>query len=201
QGGSTLTQQLAKNLFLKPDRTFTRRVDEAILAITLERRYSKDDILSLYLNHVYFGGGVYGIEAASMRFFGKPAKQLTLTEAAMLAGSVKAPSRFNPAADPDAAMERAALVLELMKANGFIDESTRLAAVAARPSLARLTATPGAGYFVDYAYALVPAYSSHAKERLIVETSLDLDLQALAEQAVETGLAKDGETLAASQAA
>jgi penicillin-binding protein 1A len=98
-------------------------------------------------------------------------------------------------------MERAALVLALMKANDFIDESTRLAAVAARPSLALLTATPGAGYFVDYANALVPAYSSHAKERLIVETTLDLDLQTMAEQAVEAGLAKDGEKLAASQAA
>src|SRR6185295_10165492 len=139
QGGSTLTQQLAKNLFLKPDRTFTRKVDEAFLALNLERRYSKDDILSLYLNHVYFGGGVYGIEAASEHFFGKRALQLTLTEAAMLAGSVKAPSRFNPATDLNAAMARASLVLDLMKANGFIDEPARLAAATTRPSLAPAT--------------------------------------------------------------
>src|SRR4029453_8394633 len=113
--------------FLKPDRTFRRKVDEAFLALQLERRYSKDDILSLYLNHVYFGGGVYGVEAASEHFFGKPPSQLTLTEAAMLAGNVKAPSRFNPAADPDAAMARASLVLDVMKANGFIDERARVA--------------------------------------------------------------------------
>jgi penicillin-binding protein 1A len=201
QGGSTLTQQLAKNLFLKPDRTFKRKIDEAVLAITLERRYSKDEILSLYLNHVYFGGGVYGIEAAAERFFGKAAAQLSLTEAAMLAGSVKAPSRFNPAADPDAAMARASLVLDLMQANGFIDERTRLAAISTRPTLARLTATPGAGYFVDYAYSLVPQFAGRAKERLIVETTFDLDLQTVAERAVEDGLAKDGAKLAAGQGA
>jgi penicillin-binding protein 1A len=201
QGGSTLTQQLAKNLFLKPDRTFRRKIDEAVLAVRLERRYTKDDILSLYLNHVYFGGGVFGIEAASEHFFDKPAAQLTLTEAAMLAGSVKAPSRFNPAADPDAAMERAALVLELMNANGFIDEKTRRAAASARPKLAMVAATPGSGYFVDYANAQVPSHSGRASERLIVETTLDLDLQSKAEQALEEGLAKDGAKLGASQGA
>ena len=126
QGGSTLTQQLAKNLFLKPDRTIRRKFDEAILALSLEARYTKNEILTLYLNRVYFGGGVYGIESAAERFFGKHAKELSLTEAAMLAGSVKAPSRYNAASDPDAAMERASLVLGEMKENGFIDEATRL---------------------------------------------------------------------------
>src|SRR5579872_315932 len=92
QGGSTLTQQLAKNLFLTPDRTLRRKIEEAILAVYLETRYSKDQILSFYLNRVYFGAGVYGIEAASERYFDKPARQLTLTEAAVLAGIVRAPS-------------------------------------------------------------------------------------------------------------
>ena len=102
QGGSTLTQQLAKNLFLEPKRTFDRKMQEAMLALYLESRYSKDQILTLYLNRVYFGAGVYGIEAAAERFFGKHAQNLTLPEAAMLAGSVKAPARYNPLADPDA---------------------------------------------------------------------------------------------------
>ena len=96
QGGSTLTQQLAKNLFLTTNRTFERKMQEAMLAVYLETRYTKDQILTLYLNRVYFGAGVYGIEAAAQRFFGKHAEQLTLPEAAMLAGSVKAPAKYNP---------------------------------------------------------------------------------------------------------
>jgi penicillin-binding protein 1A len=201
QGGSTLTQQLAKNLFLTPDRTIKRKFDEAILALSLESRYTKDEILALYLNRVYFGGGVYGIEAAAERFFGKHARELTLTEAAMLAGSVKAPSRYNPAADPDAAMDRAILVLGEMKENGFINEPMRFAAAGMRPKLADLTATPGAGYFADYVMSLVPDYSDHANERLIVETTLDLDLQNSAEEAIEEGLATGGAALSASQGA
>src|SRR5215469_14958728 len=121
QGGSTITQQLAKNLSLDPNRTFDRKMQEALLALYLESRYSKDQILTLYLNRVYFGAGVYGIEAAAERFFGKPAEQLTLPEAAMLAGSVKAPARYNPLADADAAMGRAGLVLLAMEEAGFID--------------------------------------------------------------------------------
>jgi len=201
QGGSTLTQQLAKNLFLKPDRTIKRKLDEAILALSLEARYTKDEILTLYLNRVYFGGGVFGIEAAASRFFGKHARELTLVEAAMLAGSVRAPSRTNPATDPDAAMERALVVLGEMKESGFIDEDARLAAAATRPTVVELTATPGAGYFADYIMSLVPAYSGHANERLIVETTLDLDLQNAAEDSLEKGLAAEGKRLAASQGA
>jgi penicillin-binding protein 1A len=102
QGGSTLTQQLAKNLFLTPGRTFERKVQEAMLAVYLESHYSKNEILTLYLNRVYFGAGVFGIEAASEKFFGKHATELGLTEAAMLAGSVKAPARYNALADSDA---------------------------------------------------------------------------------------------------
>ena len=107
QGGSTLTQQLAKNLFLDPSRTFDRKMQEAMLALYLESRYSKDQILTLYLNRVYFGAGVFGIEAAAEKFFGKHADELGLTEAAMLAGSVKAPARYNPLADTDASLARA----------------------------------------------------------------------------------------------
>ena len=201
QGGSTLTQQLAKNLFLKPDRTFERKIEEAILALYLETRYTKDEILTLYLNRVYFGAGVYGIGAASERFFGKPARALTLTEAAILAGSVKAPSRYNPEASPDAALARAALVLQAMEDSGFIDAAKRKTASSTRPKIAHSFATPGAGYFVDYVVSQVPAFVGKPKERLIVETALDLDLQDLAEKALARGLAKDGAKLAATQGA
>ena len=201
QGGSTLTQQLAKNLFLKPDRTLKRKLDEAMLALYLENRYSKDQILTLYLNRVYFGAGVYGIEAAAQRFFGKPARELTLTEAAVLAGSVKAPSRYNPEASPGAAFERAGLVLAAMQESGFIDENQRRVAVATHPKIAHSFATPGSGYFVDYAMSLVPSLARQSKERMIVETTLDLDLEGAAEKAVSSGLDKDGAKLAASQGA
>ena len=201
QGGSTLTQQLAKNLFLKPDRTLERKIEEAILAVYLELRYSKDEILTLYLNRVYFGAGVYGIGAASERFFAKPARQLTLTEAAILAGSVKAPSRYNPEASPDAALARASLVLQAMEDSGFIDARARRAAAATRPKIAHSFATPGAGYFVDYVVSQVSSFVGKPKERLIVETTLDLGLQDAAEKAVDRGLAKDGVKLAATQGA
>src|ERR1041385_247424 len=137
QGGSTITQQLAKNLFLEPHRTFNRKAHEALLALYLESRYSKDEILTLYLNRVYFGAGVYGIEAASERFFNKDARNLTLPEAAMLAGSVKAPARYNPLADIDASQARAAIVLRAMEEAGFIDDRTRSLAQATRAKIMR----------------------------------------------------------------
>ena len=115
QGGSTLTQQLAKNLFLKPERTLERKVQEVLLALWLERKHTKDQILEMYLNRVYFGSGSYGVEAASRRYFGKSARDVTLAEAAMLAGLLKAPSKLSPARDPKAAEERAQLVLAAMR--------------------------------------------------------------------------------------
>src|SRR5258706_736901 len=201
QGGSTLTQQLAKNLFLKPDRTFSRKMEEAILAVYLETRYSKDEILTLYSNRVYFGAGVYGLGAASERFFAKPARELSLTDAAILAGSVKAPSRYNPEASSDAALARAELVLAAMEENGFIDHPARLAAAATRPKIAHSFATPGAGYFVDYVVSQVSSFIGKSKERLIVDTTLDLGLQLSGENALAAGLAKDGPKLAATHGA
>ncbi len=201
QGGSTLTQQLAKNLFLDPSRTFERKMQEAMLALYLESRYSKDQILTLYLNRVYFGAGVYGIEAAAERFFGKHAEKLTLPEAAMLAGSVKAPARFNPLADTDASMARAGVVLQAMEQSGFIDDKTRTEAEATRPRIVRETATPGSGYFADWVLSRLSGYVGDSDESLIVETTLDLDAQSQAERAVAQGLAAEGDTLHAGQAA
>ena len=120
QGGSTLTQQLAKNLFLTPDRTLERKVQEVLLALWLEHKHTKDQILEMYLNRVYFGSGAYGVEAASRRYFGKSARDVTLSEAALLAGLLKAPSRLSPARDPKAAEERAQLVLAAMREEGKI---------------------------------------------------------------------------------
>lgn len=201
QGGSTLTQQLAKNLFLTPDRTFRRKIEEAILAVLLETRYSKDQILTFYLNRVYFGAGVYGIEAASERYFNKPAQQLTLPEAAVLAGIVKAPSRYNPQNSPQAALARSSVVLAAMEESQFIDRAGRIRAEKVRPKFAHSFATPGAGYFVDYVISQVPSLVPSANERLIVETTLDLDLQRNAENAVIGGLTRDGRKLNASEAA
>jgi penicillin-binding protein 1A len=200
QGGSTLTQQLAKNLFLSPSRTFERKMQEAMLALYLESRYSKDQILTLYLNRVYFGAGVYGVEAAAQRFFGKHAEQLTLPEAAMLAGSVKAPARYNPLADTDASMDRAGVVLQAMQDCGFIDEKTRTDAQATRPRIVRGSGTPGSGYFADWVLSRLSGYIGDSDDSLIVETTFDLDAQTQAERAVTQGLATQGPALHASQA-
>jgi penicillin-binding protein 1A len=201
QGGSTLTQQLAKNLFLTPDRTIHRKLQEALLAVYLESRYSKNQILSLYLNRVYFGAGVYGIEAASEKFFGKHASELGLTEAAMLAGSVKAPARYNPRADTDASLARAKVVLRAMADCGFIDANTESLAAATRPRILRATGTPGSGWFADWVLSRLSGYVGDAREPLIVETSFDLATQQMAERAVSQGLARDGEKIHAGQAA
>ncbi|MBI3676365.1 MAG: PBP1A family penicillin-binding protein [Proteobacteria bacterium] len=201
QGGSTLTQQLAKNLFLDPNRTFDRKMQEAMLALYLESRYSKDQILSLYLNRVYFGAGTYGIEAASERFFGKPAAALSLPEAAMLAGSVKAPARFNPLTDTDASFERGRTVLRAMQDAGFIDDKTRAEAESTRPRVVHGTGTPGSGYFADWIMAHLHEYVGDFDKPIVVETTFDIDMQNEAERAVTRGLAKDGVSLNVNQAA
>ncbi|HET7084182.1 MAG TPA: PBP1A family penicillin-binding protein [Rhizomicrobium sp.] len=201
QGGSTLTQQLAKNLFLSSGRTFDRKLQEAALALYLEAHYSKDQILTLYLNRVYFGAGVYGIEAAAEKFFGKHASELGLTEAAVIAGSVKAPARYNPLSDTDAGLARAGLVLHAMREAGFIDENTRALAQATRPRIVRANGTPGSGWFADWVMAHLQEMVGAVGEPVIVETSFDLETQTLAERAVAQGLAAEGGQFHASQAA
>jgi penicillin-binding protein 1A len=201
QGGSTLTQQLAKNLFLTPSRTFDRKAQEAMLAMYLESRYSKDQILTLYLNRVYFGAGVFGIEAASEKFFGKHADALRLTEAAMLAGSVKAPARYNAIADTDASLARAHVVLRAMEDTGFIDDNTRIQAQATRPSIMKGSGTPQSGYFADWVLSRLDGFIGDTTEPVIVETSFDLETQAMAERAVAQTLDTEGSRIGATQAA
>jgi penicillin-binding protein 1A len=201
QGGSTLTQQLAKNLFLTPGRTFDRKIQEAMLAMYLESRYSKNQILTLYLNRVYFGAGVFGIEAASEKFFGKHAGELGLTEAAMLAGSVKAPARYNALADSDASLARARIVLRAMENAGFIDDATRARAQATRPRIVQGSGTPDSGYFADWVLARLNGLIGSGTEAVTVDTSFDLQTQDMAERAVKDELASEGPRIGAGQAA
>ncbi len=202
QGGSTITQQLAKNLFLTPERTFERKMEEALLAIWLEMKYSKDEILTLYLNRVYFGAGTYGVEAASRRYFDKSARELTLKEAAILAGLLKAPSRFAPTKDAEAAEDRAQVVLAAMEESGFITARERKEADKTKPSLMAVRSSPGAEYFADWVLEQVPGFIGGPPEGdIVVETTLDLAMQQAAETAVTNALTEKGVKLKIGQGA
>ena len=202
QGGSTITQQLAKNVFLAPERTLKRKVQELLLALWLERKFSKAQILSLYLNRVYFGAGTYGIDAASERYFGKSARSLNLAEAAMLAGLLKAPSRYAPTGNLAGARERAAQVLDNMVAAGAITPA-QSAAAKAQPAAVVRPDLPlrNARYFADWVLDAVNDYVGNEPQDLVVVTTLDQKLQSAAEKAIETVLAKDGGKRDAAQAA
>lgn len=184
QGGSTITQQLAKNLFLKPERTLGRKIQEALLAVYLEMSYSKDEILTLYLNRVYFGAGAYGIDAAARRYFNKPASRLSLVEAAILAGLLKAPTRYSPINGIELAQMRASIVLQAMVETNAIGRDQREDALRTRPKLATSAETQGNQYFVDWVMERLPGLVGRPKVDLTVQTTLDLELQHLAEDAV-----------------
>lgn len=191
QGGSTLTQQLAKNLFLTPDQTLKRKVQEIMLAVWLELKFSKKEILGLYLNRVYFGAGAYGIEAASQRYFDKSARELTVGEAALLAGLLKAPSRYSPLAEEERAAGRATVVLNEMEEAGVITAAQREAAVLEPVRVSRTLATQHAQYFVDWLNREVRSLVGEPAEDLVIETTLDLTLQTQAERAVRAILQRD----------
>ncbi len=185
QGASTITQQLARNIFLSNNYSLTRKLREAILAMAIEWRFSKDEILELYLNKVYFGGGSYGIDAASRRFFGHGADHLSLSEAAIIAGLVKAPSRYSPTADAQAALDRAKVVLDVMVDAGAITPAQRNAAV---PANVRMAAEPNqnsARYFTDWALPQLDMLIDEPNEPLDVWTTLDLGMQAQATNAIQ----------------
>jgi penicillin-binding protein 1A len=184
QGGSTITQQLARNIFLTNQRTFARKAQEAVLALALELKFSKDQILELYLNRVYFGGGSYGIDAASRTFYGHGADQLSLGEATIIAGLVKAPSNYSPTADAVAARGRAAVVLKAMVDNGFI---SRAAADGIDPATVQLQAAPrqnSVRYFTDWAMPQLDTLIDQTHEPIDVWTTLDPKLQGVADQAI-----------------
>ena len=189
RGGSTITQQLARNLFLTSAQTYRRKIQELILAVWLETHFSKKQILALYLNRVDFGGGAYGIEAASQRYFNKPAAQLTLGEAALLAATMKGPSRYNPASSSDRAARRATVVLNAMVETGAISPEQRDQAFAQPVRVSASLADQRGQYFVDMLDAQVRTLVGQPTEDLVVETTLDLPIQAAAEQAVRGGVA------------
>ena len=191
QGGSTLTQQLAKNLFLCPDQNIKRKVQELMLAVWLEMKFSKQEILALYLNRVYFGAGAYGIEAASQRYFDKGAKDLTVGEAALLAGLLKAPSRYSPVSESERAATRATVVLNEMVDAGVITPEQRAAAVTEPVRVSRTLATQHAQYFIDWLDKQIRELVGEPTEDMIVETTLDLTLQTSAERAVRRILERD----------
>jgi penicillin-binding protein 1A len=189
RGGSTITQQLARNLFLTPNQTYRRKAQELILAVWLEAKFSKKQILELYLNRVYFGAGAYGIEAASQRYFGKPASQLTLGESALLAGLMKGPSRYSPVAATDRAARRATIVLDEMVRINAITPQQRDEAFMTPVVVNPVLANQRAQYFTDWVDDQVRALVGEPTEDLVVETTLDLPLQASAEQALKAGVA------------
>jgi penicillin-binding protein 1A len=188
-GGSTITQQLARNLFLTPDQNWRRKVQELILAVWLEIKFSKKEILSLYLNRVYFGGGAYGIEAASQRYFNKPASELTVGESALLAGLMKGPSRYSPVSASERAAKRATVVLDEMVKTHAITPEQRAQAVSTPVRVATTLANQRAQYFIDWIDAQVRSLVGEPTEDLVVETTLDLPIQAAAESAVGKGVA------------
>jgi len=201
QGGSTITQQLAKNLFLTQDRTVWRKLQELVLALWLERKLTKPEILELYLNRVYFGSGAYGVEAAAQRYFGKPAAQLKVAEAALLAGLVKSPSRLAPSRNPFGAERRAQAVLTAMAELGFISEAVAKAALA-QPAHAVKSASAGSvNYVADWIMDVLDDLVGRVDKDLIVETSIDPVLQAAAESALTDVLTLKGPRLDVSQGA
>src|SRR5688572_17472989 len=184
QGGSTITQQLARNIFLTNTRTFGRKIKEAILALALERRFSKDQILELYLNRVYFGGGAYGIDAASRRFFGHSADALSLGEAAIIAGLVKAPSNYSPTADAEAARGRSGVVLNSMVENGFVSAAAAASVDPAEIRIQPTTKTNSVRYFTDWALPQLDTLIDETSEPIDVFTTLDPAMQTAADRAV-----------------
>ncbi|HUH83618.1 MAG TPA: PBP1A family penicillin-binding protein, partial [Stellaceae bacterium] len=202
QGGSTITQQLAKNLFLTPERTVKRKIQEMLLALWLERKFTKDQLLEIYLNRIYLGAGTYGVDAAAQRYFDKSARRVTLYEAATIAGLLKAPTRFSPARDREQTEKRTPQVLENMVDAGYITEAQAAVATKAKGELAIAgRARPGNRYFADWVYEQTAGYVSGDGRDLVVRTTLDPKLQAAAEGAIEATLAKNGEKAAVEQGA
>ncbi|TMJ85838.1 MAG: penicillin-binding protein [Alphaproteobacteria bacterium] len=201
QGGSTITQQLAKNLFLTQERTLWRKMQEVVLALWLERRFSKTEILELYLNRVYFGSGAYGVEAAAQRYFGKPAREVKVAEAAMLAGVVKSPSRLAPSRNPDGAERRARAVLAAMTELGFVTETMAKSALAQPAHAIKTAGTGSLNYVADWIMDVLDDLVGRVEQDLVVETSIDPTLQAAAEKALTDELALKGQKLDVAQGA
>jgi penicillin-binding protein 1A len=201
QGGSTLTQQLAKNIFLTQERTFSRKIQEAILAVWLEHKYSKNQILELYLNRVYFGSGVYGVEAAAQKYFGHSASAVTLQEAAILAGLMKAPSKFAPNRNPQAATDRAAQVIAAMEQEGYITGKMAKLAVAEPAHAVHDQRNGSINYAADYIVDVLADTIGVIDEDVVVTTTLSPSLQSAAEKSLAEELDRKGAKFGVTQGA
>jgi penicillin-binding protein 1A len=201
QGGSTITQQLAKNLFLKPERTYSRKAQELVLALWLETKFSKDEILQLYLNRVYYGSGATGIEKAAEVFYHKTAVELTLTEAATLAGVLKAPSNYSPITHPEAAAARASLVINAMVDSDFINQGEADQAINSPAAVVASDYVPATQYVVDWINEQLPQLVKNYDQSIIVETTIDPKLQLVAEKSLRTHLNAEGKKLNVTQGA
>lgn len=201
QGGSTLTQQLAKNLFLTPERTLTRKAQEAVLAIWLESKFSKDEILQLYLNRVYFGSGAYGIEQAAHVFYNKSAAELSIIEAATLAGVLKAPSNYSPSKQPEESLARAKLVISAMAEQNYISAEDAKNAIIAPSSVVAGDYVPAKQYAVDWIDDQLPLLVKNYDQSIRIETTIDPDIQNSAEQSLRQRLSESGKKLNVSEGA
>mgnify|MGYP001764948049 CR=1 FL=1 len=185
---STISQQLARTVFLNNSRTLGRKLREGVIAMALEWKFSKDEILELYLNKVYFGGGAYGVDAASRKFFGHPGTQLSPAEAAIIAGLVKAPSNYAPTADRQAAIDRAKVTIELMEKNGAITPAQALAADFGQVSFAQEAGQNSVRYFTDWALPQLDLLLGENNEPIEVWTTLDVNLQRAATEAIQNNV-------------
>ncbi len=192
QGGSTITQQLAKNLFLTQERTIHRKLQEVLLALWLDHKFSKDKILALYLNRVYFGSGAYGIEQAAQRYFGISARRLTVAQAAMLAGLVKSPSRLAPTRNYKAAEKRAKLVLAAMAQQHYISKTKERVALANPPRIVAHADKGSSNYVADWVMDGINDILGHVDQDIVVHTTIDARMQGEADQALDDELAKNG---------
>ena len=189
QGGSTITQQVAKNLFLTNQKNIKRKTQELLLAFWLEHKFSKEQILTLYLNRVYLGSGTYGIEAASQKYFQKSSRDLNMLEAAVIAGMLKAPSRYNPIASQKRALDRAAVVLKNMADNGYISKAEKAAALKMKLGAEKSMKVENANYFADWVYNEVNDYIGERDNDIYVMTTLDQNLQEKAAQILSRTIA------------
>ena len=190
QGGSTITQQLARNTFLNSSRTFDRKIREIVIALALETKFSKDQILELYLNKVYFGGGAYGVDSAARKFFGHSGEQLSLGEASIIAGLVKAPSHYSPTADAKAAVDRAQVVLETMEDAGAITPAEEKAVDLKSVKMAEEAGQNSARYFTDWVLPQLDQILPDNDQQIEVWTTLDPAAQRAATEAIQTNAPK-----------
>jgi penicillin-binding protein 1A len=201
QGGSTITQQLAKNLFLSRNRDLMRKLQEIVLALWLEHKFTKNEILEHYLNRVYFGAGAYGVEAAAQRYFGKSARQVTLSEAALLAGLVKSPSRLAPTKNYDGAERRAQRVLAAMSDAGLLKTDIAQAAMALGPTIVRASGGGSSNYVADWVMDVLNDLVGLVEEDIVVDTTIDVAFQAAAEKALLDQLTQKGQRYGVEQGA